>query len=231
LPGMKVSVFGKPFVVVTDSIRHYLGAIWPMYSSAKNMVPIIDDTPRFYPNDIIKISMGRYTGSDTRLNDTIIQTLKNYNVYHAGISFNIDSVAILKNDSLNNNCTISFSIKLINYDDLNLYVFDPEKMDDIFYYYHNGLYFRDDNKYYESKIGGKKPEDGADKLGWLTKINSGDSITWTLQKAGYPYIPRGKYKYSFTFSGLNSINKSVRERPDGLIWVGKLTASDSIHIN
>jgi hypothetical protein len=231
LPGMNLSVLGKPFVVVTDSIRHYLGAIWPMYSSANNTVPIIDDSPRFYPNDIIKISMGRSTGPDTRLNDTIIQTLKDYDVFHAGISFTIDSIAILENDSVNNNCTISYTIKIVNNDDLNLYVFDPTKMIDIFYYFHNSLYFKNDDKYYESKNGGKKPADGVDNLNWLTKINSNDSIKWTLQKTGYPYIPRGNYKYSFTFSGLNSVEKSVRERPDGLVWVGKLTASDSIDIN
>lgn len=34
LPEMNVSVHGKPFVVVTDTIRQYVGVIWPMYSSA-----------------------------------------------------------------------------------------------------------------------------------------------------------------------------------------------------
>jgi len=49
-----VSVSGKPFVVVTDSIRHYFGAVWPMISSGNFDGPIIDVGPRFYPLDIIK---------------------------------------------------------------------------------------------------------------------------------------------------------------------------------
>lgn len=232
LPGMKVSVYGKPFVVVTDTIRHYLGVIWPMYSSASYWGPIIDDTPRFYPNDIIKISMGRAPTPqpDPRLNNVIIQTLKGQGVFHAGISFTIDSLAILKNDLASNSASVLYRFKIVNNDDLNLYVFDPFKMKDVFYWYHNSLSFFDGNKFYQSKNGGKKPDEGTDILSWFTKINSKDSVLWTLQKEGYPYIPPGNYECSFSFSGLNSIGKATRIQPDGNIWIGKITAKYTIKI-
>jgi len=231
IPDM-VSVFGKPFVVATDTIRHYLGVLWPMYSSGSYCGPIIDVGPRFlYPYDIIKISTGRIPMThDFRLNDTIIQTLKDYNVFHAGISFKIDSVAILENDSVKNDCTISFTIKVVNNDELNFYVFDPVKMGDVFYWYQNNLYFKRNDNYYESNIGGVKPEGDVDKLSWFTKIESKDSVSWTLEKKGYPYIPPGDYQCSFTYWGLNSSSKSFREQPDGRIWMGKIKANYSITV-
>lgn len=110
-------------------------------------------------------------------------------------------------------------------------MFDPTKMGDIFYWYHNSLSFKNEQNFYQSRIGGKNPGDEADILGWITKINSKDSVLLTLEKAGYPYIPSGNYECSFTFSGLNRINKSTRELSDGLIWAGKITSKYSIFVN
>jgi hypothetical protein len=233
LPEMGVHVLGKPFIVATDSFRHYVGVIWPMYSSSSYRGPVIDVMPRFYPKDIVKISMGRAhpQGTDFRLNDTITETLKNYDVFHAGISLAIDSVAILKNDSVNNDCTISYKIKIVNNDQDNLYVMDPLKMGNVFFWYNNSLYFAKDYTYYESRIGGTKPDEGVDKLSWFTKIESKDSVSWTLDRERYPYIPPGEYQCSFTYWGLNSSTKAFREQPDGRIWVGKITAECSIKVD
>lgn len=231
LPGMGVSVFGKPFVVVTDSIRHYLGVIWPMYSSASYCGPIIDVTPRFYPNDIVRISLGRTPGSDSRLNHTIIQTLKQYKVLHAGITCTINNVDIVDNDMISNKCKLNYTFTIKNNDEFDLYVFDPLKMGNpLFHYYNNGVYFIGNENVYQSTSGSQAPQAGADKLNWLTKIDSKGSITRTVQKSGYPYIPPGSYKCGFRFSGLNSIAKSERQLPDGRIWIGEVTTEYSARI-
>lgn len=231
IPDM-VSVFGKPFVVATDTFRQYIGVLWPMFSSGVYSGPVIDVAPKFYSNDVVKLSMGRARppAPDPRLNDTIIQILKDYNVFHSGISFSIDSVAILENDSVKNECAITFTIKVVNNDELNFYVFDPTKMGDVFYWYHNSLGLTKDYKTYYSRNGGVKPDDDVDKLSWFTKIESKDSVLWTLEKKGYPYIPPGDYECSFTYSGFNTSSKSFREQPDGRIWMGKLGAKYSITI-
>lgn len=233
LPEMGVHVLGKPFIVATDSFRHYVGVIWPMYSSSSYPGPVIDVMPRFYPKDIVKISMGRAhpSGPDFRLNDTITETLKDYDVFHAGISLTIESIAILKNDSVNNDCTISYTIKLVNNDNDNLYVMAPSKMGNVFFWYNNSLSFAKDYTYYESRIGGTKPDEGVDKLSWVTKIVSKDSVSWTLEREKYPYIPPGEYQCSFTYWGLNSSTKAFREQPDGRIWMGKITAECSITVD
>ena len=225
LPEMGVHVLGKPFVVTTDSFRHYVGVIWPMYSSSSYRGPVIDVMPRFYPKDIVKISMGRAQppGPDFRLNDTITETLKDYDVFHAGITCTIDTVEIIENDSENNRCKLKYTFTIKNNDEFNLYVFDPLIMGDShFHYYHNGVYFRTPESIYQSASGSQAPGEDDDPLTWMIKLNSGDSVTRSVIKGGYPFIPDGTYECGFRFSGLNSTGKSSREKPDGKVWIGEV---------
>ncbi len=234
LPEMGVSVFGKPFVVTTDSIRHYVGVIWPGYSSASYRGPVIEVVPRFYPNDIVRISMGRAypPAPDLRLNETILKTLKDYYIFHAGIHCSLDSVKILENDSLTNHCKLSYTFTVKNNDVFNLYVFDPLIMGDAhFHYYTNGIFFRAPGNIYQSTRGAQAPGAGENPLDWMIKINSGDSITRTVQKSGYPFIPKGSYDGGFSFNGTFNLGKSSREKPDGRVWMGKIEAKRSITIN
>jgi hypothetical protein len=231
IPDM-VSVSGKPFVVVTDTIRHYFGAVWPMYSSGNFDGPIIDVAPRFYPLDIVKIALhNSYSGEDKRFNDTIQQVLSDYEVLHAGISCILDSIILLENDSINNKCRLNFTYTVKNNDELSLYVFDPLKMESgYFHYYHNGAYLRNDFKIYESTSGGKAPTEGTDELSMMTKLNCGESITRTIEKSGYPFIPNGKYECGFRFSSPYRIAKSKRIQPDGRVWIGTISTTDSVSI-
>ena len=225
LPEMGVPVLGKPFVVATDSFRHYVGVIWPMYSSSSYHGPVIDVMPRFYPKDIVKISMGRAQppAPDFRLNDTIIETLKNYDVFHAGITCKIDTVEIIENDSETNHCKLRYTFTIKNNDEFRLYVFDPLIMgDSLFHYYHNGVYFRTPENIYQSISGSQAPGEDDNPLNWLIKIDNGESVTRTVVKGGYPFIPDGTYECGFRLSGLNSIGKSNREKPDGRVWIGEV---------
>lgn len=225
LPEMEAHVLGKPFVVATDSFRHYVGVIWPMHSSSSYRGPLIDVMPRFYPKDIVKISMGRAQpqGPDFRLNDTIVEVLKDYDVFHAGISCTIDTVEIIENDSASNHCKLSYTYTIKNNDEFNLYVFDPLVMGDShFHYYHNGVYLRTSENIYQSTSGSQAPGENEDPLNWLIKLESGDFMTRTVQKRGYPFIPNGTYECGFRFSGLNSTGKSSREKSDGKVWIGEI---------
>lgn len=233
LPESEAHFLGKPFVVATDSTRHYIGVLWPMISSASYCGPVIDVGPRFYPNDIIKISTGRIPmDHDFRMNETIIQTLKRYEVFHAGIDCSIDSVEIIENDSLNNRCKLRYTFTIKNNDELNLYVFDPLIMGEAhFHYYHNGVFLRTTEKIYQSTSGSKAPAENDNPLDWMIKLNSGESITRTVQKSGYPFIPKGTYECGFRFSGIFSLGKSEREKPDGRVWMGDKLAKSSATIN
>lgn len=232
-PELGISVNGRPFVVATDSVRHYIGVIWPGYSSSSYKGPIIDVMPRFYPHDIIKISTGRTPMEhDFRMNDTIIQTLKKYEVFHAGIDLLIDSVEIIENDSLNNHCRLQYTFTIKNNDELNLYVFDPLIMGEAhFNYYHNGVFLKTSQKIYQSTSGSQAPTENDNPLEWMIKLSSGESITRTVQKPGYPFIPKGTYECGFRFSGIFSLEKPDREKPDGSVWMGNRLAQSSATIN
>ena len=215
----------KLFVVATDSVRHYYGVVWSVSSSNfHRMVVGIEAKPRFYSDDIIRLSLsGSGPVVDCRLNDEIIQTLQDYNVFHSGISCSIDSVRIIENDSVNNNCRLSYTYTIKNNDVLNLYMFDPLKMGEgLFHYYNNGVHLIGDNKVYRSYEGAQAPEEGVDELNWLIKIDSNESITRTLQKSGYPNIPIGNYNCGFGFYSLYKIEREKRKLHDGRIWIGKI---------
>ncbi len=229
LPEM-VWVLGKPFVVLTDTIRHYYGALWPMYSSSSFYGYVIDVYPRFYPNDIVKISRHfQFKGSDNRMNRTITDVLTNYEVLHQGISFVIDTIELIDNDSTLNRCKVKFKYTITNNDDINLYVFDPLKMPEgLFNWFHNGIYFRGNSKIYKNTSGGIAPAVGTSEIDWLIKIKNKQSITRIIEKSGYRYIPKGKYECGFRFSSPIRIAKSKRVQPDGRVWIGDLPVTDSI---
>ncbi len=231
-----VSVSGKPFIVLTDSSRHYFGALWPMFSSGNFEGTIIDVAPRFYPNDIVKISLHRsYSGNDNRMNDTIEKFLSDAEILHRGISCEIDSVVILENDSVNNKCKLRYTYTISNNDEDNLYIFDPLKMGDkVFHYFHIGVYLRSEFEIYQSSSDSKAPDSGIDVLSFLTILESGKSMTRSVEKSGYPFIPRGNFKCNFTFSSPYispyTVAKSKRNQTDGRVWIGKISAADSIII-
>ncbi|MCG6188229.1 hypothetical protein [Maribellus maritimus] len=232
-PELGISVYGRPFVVAIDSVRHYTGVIWPGYSSTSYKGPVIDVMPRLYPHDIIKISTGRIPMEhDFRMNDTIIQTLRNYEIFHAGIDCSIDSVKIIENDSINNRCKLRYTFTIKNNDELNLYVFDPLIMGEAhFHYYHNGVFLRTTEKIYQSTSGSQAPAESDNPLDWMIRLNSGETITRTVQKSGYPFIPKGTYECGFRFSGIFSLKKPDREKPDGRVWMGDRLAKSSAIIN
>jgi len=127
---------------------------------------------------------------------------------------------------------LNYTFTVKNNDELSLYVFDPLKMEQgVFHYYHNGAYLRGDFAIYQSTSGGQAPKEGSDELSMMTKLNSGESITRTIEKSGYPFIPNGKYECGFRFSSPYTIAKSKRIQPDGRVWIGKKLSTDSVRID
>jgi len=231
-----ISTFGKPFVVVVNGERQYLGALWSGFSSSYYLGPVINVHPRFYPDDIIHISLEQYLpqqSQDPRENDEIRDALKSTGKYHAGLECTIDKVEILDNNQQNNTCTLKYTYNIKNNDIFNLYVFDPEKMGNgLFHFFTNGVYFRDENNIYQSTTGHTLPEPwNSWELDWLSLIASGDSIIKTVTKTGYPFIPPGSYDCYFRFPSLRlQMSKEERVLPDGRIWIGKLHVMKSLDI-
>ena len=231
-----ISVFGKPFVVIVNGERQYLGAIWPGLSSSIFFGPVINVAPRVYPDDIIHISLEQYSfqqSQDLRENDEIRDALINTSKYHAGLECTVDTIEILDNNQENNTCTLKYTYTIRNNDIFNLFIFDPDKMGSgLFHYFTNGVYLRNENNLYQSTTGHTSPDPwNSWELNWLSLILSGDSITKTLIKTGYPFIPSGSYDCYFRFPTLShQLSKEERILPDGRIWIGKLHVMKSFDI-
>lgn len=226
-----ISVFGKPFVVIANGERQYLGAIWPNFSSSWFSGPVINVAPRFYPDDIIHISYFRYLSQqsqDPRENDEIRDALISTSKYHAGLECTFDTIEILDNNQENNTCTLKYTYTIKNNDIFNLFIFDPDKMGiGLFHYFTNGLFLSNENNSYGS-ISGHTSPDNSWELSWLSLILSGDS-TKTVITTDYPFIPSGSYDCSFGFPGLSLI-KEERVLPNGRIWIGVLYVKKSFDI-
>lgn len=231
-----ISVYGKPFVVIVNGERQYLGAIWPGFSSSIFFGPVINVAPRVYPDDIIHISFEQYSfqqSQDLRENDEIRYALINTSKYHAGIECTVDTIEIIDNNQENNTCTLKYTYTIRNDDIFNLFIFDPDKMGSgLFHYFTNGVYLRNENNLYQSTTGHTSPDPwNSWELNWLSLILSGDSITKTLIKTGYPFIPSGSYDCYFRFPTLShQLSKEERILPDGRIWIGKLHVMKSFDI-
>ncbi|MBA7571830.1 hypothetical protein ES708_13599 [subsurface metagenome] len=231
-----ISVYGKPFVVIVNGERQYLGAIWPGFSSSMFFGPVINVAPRVYPDDIIHISLEQYSfqqSQDLRENDEIRYALINTSKYHAGLECTVDTIEILDNNQENNTCTLKYTYTIRNNDIFNLLIFDPDKMGSgLFHYFTNGVYLRNENNLYQSTTGHTSPDPwNSWELNWLSLILSGDSITKTVIKTGYPFIPSGSYDCYFRFPTLShQLSKEERILPDGRIWIGKLHVMKSFDI-
>ncbi len=219
------SWWDKPFIVVADGEKRYVGTFKGSLSSMDWPVPYISDFYNSnYPEDIICISWVWFYSDlvDTRHDSLVKQALIEANIYHAGINIEIDDILIKENSDTS---TIEYKFTITNNDKDNIYTIDPDKMDiDLFHYFHNGPVFMnlDDGNLYESKLKKVKipePHDYWDP-NWFIKINSDDSIKRSVTLKGYPYFPEGSYYCEFSYMGPKKIQKNQRILSDGRYWIG-----------
>ena len=227
-----ISVYGKPFVVIVNGERQYLGAFWTGLSSSMFFGPVIN-VPQFYPDDIICIQHWLQQSQDLRENEKIRDVLISTGKYHAGLECTIDKIEILDNNQESNTCTLKYTYTIRNNDIFDLFIFDPDKMESgLFHYFTNGVYLRNENNLYQSTTGHTSPDHwNSWELNWLSLILSGDSITKTVIKTGYPFVPSGSYDCYFRFPGLShQLSKEERVFPDGRIWIGELNIMKNFDI-
>lgn len=124
---LPISWIDKPFVVVANMKRCYIGYMLSILSSNYSTVPYIQDFDvYFYPKDIIHIDWIYPFANDKRFNNDVRVGLIKTNLLHEGISITIDSIWI--NNKLSpDTSTIGFIISVTNNDADNLYVLDPDK--------------------------------------------------------------------------------------------------------
>ncbi len=223
----------RPFVVVANMKKCYIGYMGSIFSSYNYPAPFIQDFDvYFYPTDIIHIDWIYSFGHDNRYNDDVRIGLIKTNLLHEGISITIDSLWI---NNSSDTSTVGFIISIANNDTDNLYVLDPDKtgvallnyytQGPVLYDYNNQIYY--DPIYREIK----KPEPyNSFNKNWFTKIEHGKTINREIIIKGYVFIPKGNYLVSYLYNNPVQIDKSSRQLSDGRYWIGP-TSSKLIEIS
>ncbi|WP_372647853.1 hypothetical protein [Draconibacterium sp.] len=223
------------FTVFAKEEEIYSGETWPGYSSSMPIGPIISTHPSFYGDNIVSIGFMLYLDSlgnflpDPREDERIVEALKEYDQFHAGLSCEITSVEYVSST----NVTVKLLLK--NNDDFNYYYIDPEKTGiGLFHYFTNGLYIRNFSTYemYEHKIEtvSADPWNSWD-IDWLSVIGGNQSKEITITYSNFEAVPPGQYKATFEFPGLGfQVSKAAINQANGQIWLGSLRMQKEITI-
>ncbi|AHW61687.1 hypothetical protein SAMN05444285_14223 [Draconibacterium orientale] len=223
------------FTVLANEEEIYSGETWPLYLSSSPHGPIIGTHPSFYSDNIVPIGLMPYLDSlgnflpDPREDERIVDALKKYNQFHAGLSCEITSVDYVSSTN------VIVKLLLKNNDDFNYYYIDPEKTGiGLFHYFTNGLFIRDFSAY--EMYGSKTEVVSADPwnswdLDWLSVINGNESKEITIAYSHFEAVPPGQYKATFEFPGLSfQVSKAEINQDNGLIWLGSLKIQKDITI-
>lgn len=226
----------KPFVVIANGQRRYVGVFTSYLSSNRWPLPEINDGLNYllYPQDLLFINWSWVSGNDqndSRHDSIVKEALTLANLLHEGIKIELKDILLIENSDT---ATIKYTYSVKNNDESNLYILDPDRMGtNLFHFYNNGPFFiRSDENITRESINKiveiPEPRDYWDS-NWFIKINSGDSITRTVELKGYDHFLTGQYKCGIIFQSIKKIPKNQRVLCDGRYWIGQ-TTSDIIEI-
>jgi hypothetical protein len=216
IPNMKgakyVNLAGKPFVVVADGKRCYMGAMWSHLSSSlpPGSVAIVyverDKLQRFKIGLHTVLQQGESV-KDMRDNSELKETLKREGLFHAGMEGTLDGITVERDGK---SLIIVYTYTLRNADQDDLYVLDPQKFHPaIFHDYRNGVTAQDLEHGEYNYISWPNPRVGEPPyalnkdLSWYTRLEKGKTMTRTVTMNLMPTTPPlpGKYKFAFRFNG------------------------------
>lgn len=218
----------KPFVVVSEETRIYVGALHSGLLSLAPAGPYMDEMDvGGYPADVMHISRAWGSDEDLRSDPDIKNTLIGQGLFHAGLTIELISFDVLETSDTS---TVEYGIRINNNDQDDLYVLDPAKMGSaLFHYYTNGpdlwdtsipdqpIYLYSQYKTVESP----EPYDSW-SADWFTLIESNQNIERTIRLKGYPSIPDGTYTANMNFTSPHNIDKDSRYVAGGRLWIGSI---------
>lgn len=179
-----------------------------------------------FPKDVLHLTRHRASSEDVRADPRVRDALIRANLFHGGLSLELNSVTVLQNAEVS---TVQYHLTLRNDDRDALYVIDPDRMgSELFHYYTNGVLFARDNQpsiWSEHKtVTPPNPHDSW-QPSWFTRIESDQFIQRTVTLHGYPSIPNGEYVCHLTYSGPKKIERSQRNLSDGRYWIGEIESN------
>lgn len=218
----------KPFVVVANGKRCYMGFFLSALSHYWIAPEIFDGINNGYPKDIIFIDWTWLYHDYPQNNPDVKSALINAGLYHGGIGITFDTTDTTTLRMVENadTSTISYKFTITNNDKDDLYIIDPDKTgSDLFHWFTNGLTFQniETNEIYRAQWRKHAQPSSLDywSSDWFTKLESGQSIQRTVLLKGYPYFPSGEYQFEFKYdSQRRGMEKENREIETGRYWIG-----------
>lgn len=216
------------FTFLADGADVYTGSFWPAYFNSMPSGPFIS-SPSFFQNYALRVENWRIDDkTDPRNDPQLMQSLKEHNLLHSGLSVQINPPEI-------NGTQLTLSFTVTNQDKSDLLILDLDKIGpNLFHYFTNGLTVRNLNSdiVFSSNIKYETPSSwNSWKIEWLSPIKSGDSrqfkIDYTISSPLYP----GEYNAFFIFPGLEfQVAKEQLIQEAGRIWLGDVQINKSITI-
>jgi hypothetical protein len=246
--GAKIdNLAGKPFVVIADGQRCYLGTLWSLLSSSAPtgntaMIEILGGNLERFELRTYSITTKGESRIDIRDNPAIKESLKRAGQFHAGLECSLDGISAERNES---SLTIVYTYTLHNRDEDGLYVLDPKKCppNDFFTAGNTVVAQNVENDEYirwTDSIDSASKRTTKKELSWYTLLKKGESMTRLVTMNVTLRVPPepGKYKFFLNFLGYepfgndhlwmytndNSLIRLLLNKPDGRIWLGQIGA-------
>ena len=229
----------KPFVVLSNNIRVYIGYYHSdLYSQCFWPYPMIFDLYYDrYLHDVIMLNwIVSFTNSPLN-NSQIRSSLNSCNLYRAGIEIildqsNLNSLKVIDNADTS---TIEYSYTIVNNDEDDLYILDPDKSGgDIFHLFTNGINFKNIDTgeilYSKYKDVYSLPNLKYWSYDWFIKLESMSSITRKVMLKGYPRFPKGEYQVELSFSNPPYVNRTDSRFDNGRYWLGVTKSNKALWI-
>lgn len=181
----------------------------------------------FYNDYVMQIDLLRMLDADQqddpRVDPRIREALLKYDQFHEGLACEIVDIRTPEPGY------VLLELELRNEDDFDYLYLDPGKMGmALFHYFTNGLFLM--NSSWESfahKIEITQPEPWDSwNPAWLSVIESGETISLSIEYLEFDEFPSGNYTARFRFPGLSGqVQKDDLVQAGGRIWLGDLDVS------
>ena len=232
---------GTPFVVVADGERCYLGALWTMISSfaPEGCVPMVNTLGGPLPRFAISLHAALRPGqlrTDVRSDPRVMKALRSRGQFHGGLQVSLDKVGVQRKGETS---VVTYTYTLQNMGQDALYVMDPERIHPAFFHdFQNGVSGRDVDdglvfRWPNPRRGDPQPTPwGKLDMAWFSRLDGGKKMTRTASMDPMPRIFPGKYECHFAFGsgGYSNAKTEQLQRPDGRLWLGRLTATLTVEV-